>query len=101
MGRASRLLDRARGVISEELSQDLDQDEGLDSVALAGMLVLMLFNERTNAHRIHLNTKSQVVHDVTKKVYEELPDLADRFAEPYHPPVQHHYVQVEGFSCHP
>ena len=41
----------------------------------------LLFLARDVAHSVHLNTRSYAVHKATQKFYENLPDLADSFAE--------------------
>lgn len=44
-------------------------------------VVSMLFNARTNAHIAHLQTKSYARHMALNDFYEEVIDIADKFAE--------------------
>ncbi len=43
----------------------------------------LIFSGRDAAHRLHLSTRSFAMHLALQKLYEELPDIADRFAETY------------------
>lgn len=44
-------------------------------------VISLLFNARTNAHIAHLQTKSYAEHVALNSFYDEVIDLADRFAE--------------------
>ena len=44
-------------------------------------LVLELFHVRTNAHMLHLSTRSYAAHMALGSFYDELVDLVDSFAE--------------------
>lgn len=50
---------------------------------MAGKFVGVLFLSRTVAHTIHLKTKSYAEHKALNSFYEEVVDLADKFAEQY------------------
>ena len=43
----------------------------------------MLFLARDVTHSVHLNTRSYAKHKALQKFYENIIDLADRFAEAY------------------
>ena len=43
----------------------------------------MLFLARDVAHSVHLNTRSYSKHKALGKFYDEIVDLADKFAEAY------------------
>jgi len=43
----------------------------------------MLFLARDVAHSVHLNTRSYSKHKALRKFYDEVIDLADKFAEAY------------------
>ena len=49
----------------------------------ASEFVGMLFLARDMAHSVHLNTRSFAKHMALNTFYQELPDLADKFAEAY------------------
>lgn len=46
-------------------------------------LINLIFAARDAAHRAHLTTRSFAKHLALQKLYEDLPDIADRFAEAY------------------
>ena len=48
---------------------------------LLGELILHCFHARTNAHVLHLTTKSYAVHVALNDFYDEIVDLADSLAE--------------------
>lgn len=50
---------------------------------MIGELILRCFHARTNAHILHLGTRSYAVHKALNKFYDEIIDLADSFAEAY------------------
>lgn len=43
----------------------------------------MLFLARDVAHSVHLNTRSYSKHKALRRFYDEIVDLADKFAEAY------------------
>lgn len=47
----------------------------------AGELVMRCFNARTNAHVLHLQTKSFAAHKALNDFYGDIVPLADSFAE--------------------
>ena len=51
------------------------------SASIAGEFVIFLFNVRTMAHIMHLNTRSHAQHEVLDSFYKGIVDMADRFAE--------------------
>lgn len=51
------------------------------SAAISGEFVMFLFNVRTMAHVMHLSSKSHSQHVALNDYYDEIVDLADRFAE--------------------
>jgi hypothetical protein len=65
---------------------------------LAGQLVMKLFHARTNAHVLHLSTRSYAQHKALDDFYSGIVDLADSFAECYQGkydliPVEGKYIQ--------
>lgn len=50
---------------------------------LAAELVMRCFHIRTNAHILHLGTRSYAKHKALNEFYDEIVDLADEFAECY------------------
>ena len=51
------------------------------NAAVAGDVVLAMFNARTVAHMMHLDTRSLATHLALDEFYTGVVDLADRFAE--------------------
>ena len=49
----------------------------------AADFVGLLFLGRDVAHSVHLNTRSYAIHMALQTFYEEIVDLADKFAEAY------------------
>ena len=49
----------------------------------AALFVSVLFHSGTNAHFMHLQTKSYSEHKALGRYYESVIDLADRWAEAY------------------
>jgi hypothetical protein len=47
----------------------------------AGELVMRCFHARTNAHVLHLKTRSYAAHKALNDFYDEIVGLADSFAE--------------------
>ena len=50
---------------------------------MIGEFLLICFHARTNAHVLHLQTRSYAVHKALNEFYDEIVDLADSFAEAY------------------
>ena len=50
---------------------------------MIGEFLLICFHARTNAHVLHLTTRSYAVHKALNEFYDEIVDLADSFAEAY------------------
>lgn len=48
---------------------------------LMAKFILMLFHARTNAHLLHLATKSYSQHKALEELYEGLTELTDKIAE--------------------
>ncbi len=48
---------------------------------LVGELVMRCFHARTNAHILHLKTKSYAIHKALNDFYDEIVDLVDALAE--------------------
>jgi DNA-binding ferritin-like protein len=49
----------------------------------AALFVSVLFHSGTNAHFMHLQTKSYSQHKALGRYYEDVVDLADRYAEAF------------------
>lgn len=50
---------------------------------MIGEFLLVCFHARTNAHVLHLQTRSYAAHKALNEFYDEIVDLADSFAEAY------------------
>ena len=50
---------------------------------MTGEFLLICFHARTNAHVLHLQTRSYAAHKALNEFYDEIVDLADSFAEAY------------------
>ena len=50
---------------------------------MIGEFLLICFHARTNAHVLHLQTRSYAAHKALNEFYDEIVDLADSFAEAY------------------
>ena len=50
---------------------------------MIGEFLILCFHARTNAHVLHLQTRSYAAHKALNKFYDEIVDLADSFAEAY------------------
>ena len=50
---------------------------------MIGELIIKLFHARTNAHILHLKTRSHAQHLALKDFYDGIVDLADTLAEAY------------------
>jgi DNA-binding ferritin-like protein len=48
-----------------------------------GELIMRLFHARTNAHILHLKSRSYAAHKALETFYEEIVDIADSIAEAY------------------
>jgi DNA-binding ferritin-like protein len=59
----------------------------------AATFIAVLFHSGTNAHFMHLQTKSYSVHKALQKYYEEIIDLVDSWAEAY----QGKYSVIESY----
>ena len=59
----------------------------------AGELVMRCFHARTNAHVLHLKTRSYAAHKALNEFYDEIVGLADSFAEAW----QGDYGLIETF----
>lgn len=46
-------------------------------------LIIRCFHARTNAHTLHLSTRSYAAHKALNEFYDEIVDLADSLAETY------------------
>lgn len=52
-------------------------------MSAAGELVMRCFHARTNAHVLHLRTRSYASHKALNEFYDEIIPLTDSFAEAY------------------
>ena len=50
---------------------------------MIGEFLLICFHARTNAHVLHLQTRSYAAHKALNEFYDEIVDLADSFAEAF------------------
>jgi carboxypeptidase C (cathepsin A) len=50
---------------------------------MIGELIMRLFHARTNAHVLHLQTRSYAQHAALREFYEALVDMTDSLAEVY------------------
>ena len=50
---------------------------------MIGELIMRCFHARTNAHVLHLSTRSYATHKALNDFYDEIVDLADSLAEAY------------------
>ena len=50
---------------------------------MIGEFLLICFHARTNAHVLHLQTRSYAAHKALNEFYDEIVDLADAVAEAY------------------
>ena len=50
---------------------------------MIGEFLLICFHARTNAHVLHLQTRSYAAHKALNEFYDEIVDLADSVAEAY------------------
>jgi hypothetical protein len=58
-----------------------------------GELIMLCFHARTNAHVLHLKTRSYAAHKALETFYEDIVDLADKLAEAY----QGDYGLIDSF----
>ena len=59
----------------------MDISNKLSTKTKYAKLISLLFNARTNTHIAHLQTTSYAQHKALNEFYDEVVDLADRFAE--------------------
>lgn len=61
----------------------------------AGELVMKCFHARTNAHVLHLKTRSYAVHKALNEFYDDIIGLTDSFAEAW----QGDYGLIESYPA--
>ena len=57
--------------------------KGITATPTIAGLIVQLFHARTNAHIQHLRTKSYATHVALNEFYDNIVNLADKFAEAY------------------
>jgi Family of unknown function (DUF5856) len=57
--------------------------KGISATPTVAALIMQLFHARTNAHVLHLRTRSYAAHKALNEFYDEIVDLADDLAESY------------------
>lgn len=57
--------------------------KGITANPTVAALIMQLFHARTNAHVMHLRTRSFAVHKALNEFYDEIVDLTDNLAESY------------------
>jgi glycerophosphoryl diester phosphodiesterase len=57
--------------------------KGISATPSCGALMMELMHARTNAHMMHLKTRSYSAHKALGKFYDEIVDLIDSLAEAY------------------
>ena len=57
--------------------------KGISANPTIAALIMQLFHARTNAHVLHLRTRSYAAHKALNEFYEEVVGLADDLAESY------------------
>ena len=57
--------------------------KGITANPTIAALVMQLFHARTNAHVLHLRTRSYAAHKALNEFYDDLVDLSDDLAESY------------------
>jgi len=57
--------------------------KGISANPTVAALIMQLFHARTNAHVMHLRTRSYAVHKALNEFYDEIVDLTDDLAESY------------------
>jgi hypothetical protein len=57
--------------------------KGISANPTVAALVMQLFHARTNAHVLHLRTRSFAMHKALNEFYEEVVGLTDNLAESY------------------
>lgn len=62
-------------------------------MATMGELIMKCFHARTNAHVLHLKTKSYSTHMALESFYEDIVGIADSIAETY----QGDYGQIDSY----
>lgn len=57
--------------------------KGITANPTIAALVMQLFHARTNAHVLHLRTRSYAAHKALNEFYDDIVDLSDDLAESY------------------
>jgi hypothetical protein len=57
--------------------------KGISANPTVAALIMQLFHARTNAHVLHLRTRSYAQHVALNEFYDEIIDLTDELAETY------------------
>ena len=57
--------------------------KGISANPTVAALIMQLFHARTNAHVLHLRTRSYAQHVALNEFYEKIVDLSDELAEAY------------------
>lgn len=57
--------------------------KGISANPTVAALIMQLFHARTNAHVLHLRTRSYAAHKALNEFYDEVVGLADDLAESY------------------
>jgi hypothetical protein len=57
--------------------------KGISANPTVAALIMQLFHARTNAHVMHLRTRSFSVHKALNEFYDDIVDLTDNLAESY------------------
>ena len=57
--------------------------KGISANPTVAALIMQLFHARTNAHVMHLRTRSYAVHKALNEFYDDIVDLTDNLAESY------------------
>ena len=57
--------------------------KGITAKSTVAALVMQLFHSRTNAHVLHLRTRSYAAHKALNEFYDEIVGLTDDLAESY------------------
>ena len=57
--------------------------KGISANPTIAALVMQLFHARTNAHVLHLRTRSYAAHKALNEFYDDIVDLSDDLAESY------------------
>ena len=57
--------------------------KGITATPTVAALIMQLFHARTNAHVLHLRTRSYAAHKALNEFYDEIVELTDDLAESY------------------